>query len=165
MWEMKSIQSTRYIRVPAQALWEAITSEHHLEACHPFIKRHSKNSKEHGISDVITYLNGVTFTRESTAWMEGKGYDLLVGKVSEPKNEVKWRIEAVDTSSSKLSISVIPRAAEKLPLIMRDIALVLFVRRQLRLYLDAVTCGIKTWLESGTQIDKSAFKRHAWFSE
>ena len=161
---MQAVSCTQPIQVPATALWEAITSDHHLEACHPYIKRHTKNAKEQGISDVITYLNDVTFTRASTAWFEGTGYDLLVGKDLEPKNEVQWRIERVTSTSCTLAISVTPRAVEKLPRIVRRIALALFVRRQLALYLEAVTSGIKSWMESGSPIDKSAFRKHTWFS-
>ena len=161
---MQAVSSTQPIQVPATTLWKAITSDHHLEVCHPYIKRHTKNAREHGISDVITYLNDVTFTRASTAWFEGTGYDLLVGKDLEPKNEVQWRIETVDSTSCTPTIAVTPRAVEKLPRIVRRIALALFVRRQLALYLEAVTSGIKSWMESGSPIDKSAFRKHTWFS-
>ena len=161
---MQAVSCTQPIQVPATALWEAITSDHHLEACLPYIKGLTKNAKEQGISDVITYLNDVTFTRASTAWFEGTGYDLLVGKDLEPKNEVQWRIERVNSTSCTLTISVTPSAVEKLPRIVRRIALALFVRRQLALYLEAVTSGIKSWMESGSPIDKSAFRKHTWFS-
>ena len=87
---MKSITSTQSIQVSAPTLWAAITSDHHLEECHPYILRHTKNEANQGLSDVITYLNGVTFTRESTAWLDGIGYDLKVGGKREPKNEVAW---------------------------------------------------------------------------
>ena len=109
---MNAVTSTQHIQVSAPALWAAITSDRHLEACHPYIQKHTKNTSTSGLSDVITYLNGVTFTRESTAWMDGVGYDLKVGKASEPKNEVAWRIEAVSPTSCKLSISVTPAAGD-----------------------------------------------------
>ena len=125
---MNAVTSSQHIDVSAPTLWVAITSDRHLEACHPYIQRHTKNTSTKGLSDVITYLNGVTFTRESTAWMDGVGYDLKVGKAAEPKNEVAWRIEVVSTTSCKLSISVTPRAVEKLPKWVRGLALVLFVR-------------------------------------
>ena len=160
---MNAVTSSQHIDVSAPTLWVAITSDRHLEACHPYIQRHTKNTSTKGLSDVITYLNGVTFTRESTAWMDGVGYDLKVGKAAEPKNEVAWRIEVVSTTSCKLSISVTPRAVEKLPKWMRGLALVLFVRRHVGRYLDAVTEGIKLWVETGKPIDKTAFPRHPWF--
>jgi len=160
---MNAVTSTQHIDVSAPTLWVAITSDRHLEACHPYIQRHTKNTSNSGLSDVITYLNGVTFTRESTAWMDGVGYDLIVGKASEPKNEVAWRIKEVTPSSCKLSISVTPRAVEKLPKLVRGVALVLFVRRHVGRYLNAVTGGIKLWVETGKPIDKTAFPRHPWF--
>ena len=160
---MNAVTSTQHIHVSAPTLWAAITSDRHLEACHPYIQRHTKNTSTTGLSDVITYLNGVTFTRESTAWMDGVGYDLIVGKASEPKNEVAWRIKEVTHSSCKLSISVTPRSVEKLPKLVRGVALVLFVRRHVGRYLDAVTGGIKLWVETGKPIDKTAFPRHPWF--
>ena len=160
---MNAVTSTQHIDVPAPTLWAAITSDRHLEACHPYIQKHTMNTSTSGLSDVITYLNGVTFSRESTAWMDGVGYDLKVGKASEPKNEVAWRIEAVSPTSCKLSISVTPRAVEKLPKLARGLALVVFVRRHVRRYLNAVTRGIKIWMETGKPIDKAAFPRHPWF--
>ena len=160
---MNAVTSTQHIDVSAPTLWAAITSDRHLEACHPYIQKHTKNTSTSGLSDVITYLNGVTFSRESTAWMDGVGYDLKVGKASEPKNEVAWRIEAVSPTSCKLSISVTPRAVEKLPKLARGLALVVFVRRHVRRYLNAVTGGIKVWMETDKPIDKTAFPRHPWF--
>ncbi len=162
---MKSITSTQSIQVSAPTLWAAITSDHHLEECHPYILRHTKNEANQGLSDVITYLNGVTFTRESTAWFEGIGYDLKVGSKREPKNEVAWRIEPLDSNSCKLSISVTPLAVKKFPKLVRGLAFGLFVRRQVGLYLDAVTGGIKIWVETGKAIDKTAFPRHPWFCD
>lgn len=160
---MKGVTSTRSIQVSAPKLWEAITSDYHLEECHPYILRHTKNNANEGLSDEITYLNGVTFTREAIAWLDGVGYDLKVGRVDEAKNEVAWRIEPLDSNSCKLSISVTPLAVEKLPKLARGLALRLFVRRQVGLYLDAVTGGIKMWVETGKAIDKTAFPRHPWF--
>ena len=160
---MKSITSIRSMRVSAPTLWAAITSDHHLEACHPYIRRHTKNIADRGLSDEITYLNGVTFTREATAWMDGVGYDLKVGRAYEPKNEVIWRIEPLDSNSCKLSISVIPLAVKKLPKLVRGLALRLFVRREVSHYLGAVTGGIKIWVETGKAIDKTAFPRHPRF--
>ena len=160
---MKGIASTRSIRVSAPTVWAAITLDHHLESCHPYIRRHTKNNADQGLSDEITYLNGVTFTREAIAWLDGVGYDLKVGRVDEPKNEVSWRIEPLDSNSCKLSISVIPLAVEKLPKLARGLALRWFVQRQVGLYLDAVTGGIKIWVETGKAIDKTAFPRHSWF--
>ena len=160
---MNAVTSTQHIDVSAPPLWAAITSDRHLEACHPYIQKHTMNTSTSGLSDVITYLNGVTFSRESTAWMDGVGYDLKVGKASEPKNEVAWRIEAVSPTSCKLSISVTPRAVEKLPKLARGLALVVFVKRHVRRYLNAVTSGIKVWMETGKPIDKTAFPRHPWF--
>ena len=40
---MKSITSDQSIKVSAPTLWAAITSNHHLEKCHPYILRHTKN--------------------------------------------------------------------------------------------------------------------------
>ena len=160
---MKAVTSSKRIEVSARTLWMAITREHHLEACHPYILRHTKNTSKNGLSDEIMYLNGVTFTRESTAWLKGVGYDLRVGIINGLKNEVSWRIEPLDPVSCNLSISVKPLAIEKLPKPLRGLALRLFVRRRLFHYLDAVTRGIKIWVETGKTIDQSAFRRHPWF--
>ena len=160
---MKAVTSSKRIAVSARALWTAITSEHHLEACHPYILRHTKNTSKHGLSDEIMYLNGVTFTRESTAWLDGVGYDLRVGIAGGLKNEVSWRIEPLDPVSCNLSISVTPLAIEKLPKPFRGLALKLFVRRKVFHYLDAVTRGIKIWVETGKSVDQAAFQRHPWF--
>ena len=95
---MNAVTSSKHIQVSASALWIAITSEHHLEACHPYIRRHTKNTAKNGLSDEIIYLNGVTYTRESTAWLDGVGYDLRVGVANGLKNEVTWRIEPLTQS-------------------------------------------------------------------
>lgn len=160
---MKAVTSSTHVNVSASALWTAITTEHHLEACHPYILRHTKNTSANGLSDEIIYLNGVTYTRVSTAWLGGVGYDLRVGVANGLKNEVTWRIEPLDAVSSKLSISVKPLAVERLPKPLRGLALRLFVRRKVGLYLDAVTRGIKIWVETGKSVDKTAFQRHPWF--
>ena len=160
---MNTVTSSIHIKVSASELWIAITSEHHLEACHPYIRRHTKNTAKNGLSDEIIYLNGVIYTRESTVWLDGVGYDLKVGVASGLKNEVTWRIEPLDPASCMLSITVNPLAIEKLPKALRGLALRLFVRRRVGNYLDAVTRGIKIWVETGKSVDKTAFRRHPWF--
>ena len=160
---MKAVTSSKHIEVAATALWLAITSEHHLEACHPYILRHTKNTSHNGLSDEIIYLNGVTYTRESTAWLDGVGYDLRVGIAKGLKNEVTWRIAPVTPDSCKLAISVTPLAITRLSKPLRGLALRLFVRRKVGHYLDAVTTGMKIWVETGKAIDKTAFPRHPWF--
>ena len=57
-----------------------------------------------------------------------------------------------------------PLAIEKLPKPFRGLALRLFVRRKVFHYLEAVTRGIKIWVETGKSVDQAAFQRHLGFA-
>lgn len=161
---MRAIESTQRINVSKDDLWKHITSPKHLEQCHPFILRHFGKTTESLISDTIQYQNGVQFTRQSVVWLEGEGYDLLVGRKKGIKNRVAWRIKSADATSCDLTISVVPESFELSPAWLRGMALKCYINPKVRLYLKAVTSGIKQWTESGYPIDKSAFRPHPWFS-
>ena len=161
---MRAIESKQRINIPKDELWAHITSPKHLELCHPYMLKHFGTTTGSLISDTIQYQNGVQFTRQSVLWLNGEGYDLLVGRKQGKKNRVSWRIKSADATSCDLTISVVPESFKRSPSWLQWMALKLYINPKVRLYLNAVTSGIKQWAESGEPIDKSAFRTHSWFS-
>ena len=161
------VNSTRIMAVPASKLWQGVTSEGHLALAHPYVDQHLHGGPMGlGEKDRIVYLNGLTFERQFTAWEEGLGYDLRIGRPNgKSRSLVEWRINSIDSHQSSLSITVHPDLLRRWPSWLRWIAFRIRVKPQLQSYLDAVTGGIAYWLETGAPVRRSDHPNHPWFGD
>ena len=161
------VNSPRVLEVSAPRLWEGITGNGHLEVSHPYVHHHLHEEKMClGAKDTIIYANGLTFEREFIAWEKGVGYDLRIGRPQgKSRSLVEWRIQSLGPDKSSLSITVHPDFLKKWPLWLRWIVFRIKANKPLQNYLEAVTCGIKHWLETDTPVHRSDFPNHPWFGD
>ena len=159
------VNSTKVINVPASTVWEGVTANGHLAVAHPYVEAHTHEGPMGlGAKDRIVYLNGLTFDRHFTAWREGEGYTLLIGRPEgRSRSRVEWHIEPLGPTQSSLSITVHPDLLHRMPGWLRGVAFQWKVKPPLKAYLDAVTGGIAHWLETGTPVRRTDHPDHPWF--
>ena len=161
------VNSTRKMKISASRLWEGITSNGHLAVSHPYVQHHRhEEGMCLGAKDIIVYLNGLTFERKFIAWEEEVGYSLRIGRPQgKSRSLVVWRIQSLGPNESSLSITVYPDFLRTWPLWLRWVVFRIKANKPLKNYLEAVTFGIKHWLETGTAVRRSEFPNHTWFGE
>jgi hypothetical protein len=113
---LKPISKSIIIKVHPQRVWDVISKPNNLELYHPFCES-NPIEKWPGIKsvDYINYYNGLKFQRVFTDWIDGKGYDLLIGRKNGRKSKLKWRINNPDESTSELKITTHPHDFNKYP--------------------------------------------------
>ncbi len=155
----------RSIAVPVESLWAAISEPGNLERCHPYCARNpvavwpGERSR-----DEVHYLNGLVFERRFQRWIDGKGYDLEIGRRGGPTSHVSWRIAAQAPGRSSLRITVYPHLLQRLPAAIRWLPHWLRLRPMLRAYLASVVNGFEWYLTRGEAVPRNQFGAHPWFS-
>ena len=97
------------INVSPTRVWEVISKPGILELCHPFCKSNPVEKWDGNKSiDMVLYYSGLRYERIFTDWIEGIGYDLLIGRRNGKKSKVIWRISKTNSSSSELRITIFP---------------------------------------------------------
>lgn len=146
-------------------VWAIISKKGNLELCHPFCESNPVE-KWPGIKsiDYVNYYNGLKYQRNFINWMEGSGYDLLIGKVNGRKSKVLWRINKIDNFSSELKITIYPHDIKRYPNFLKPFIYLLFIKPNLQNYLSSVLKGFQWYLEHGKPIKKNQFGVHKWFS-
>ncbi len=153
------------IAVPAQDLWDAISKPGNLELCHPFCARNPVHAWPGPESrDEIHYLSGWVFERRFCRWIEGIGYDLEIGTYGGGTSSVSWRISPVDDQSCILKIAVYPHVLQKLPVVIRLLPHMLYLRPMLKRYLESVLKGFEWYVIRGEPVPRENFGKHPWFS-
>ena len=153
------------IEAPAQAVWEAISMSGNLELCHPFCASNpvqvwpGSNSQ-----DEIHYLSGWIYERRFRQWIDGIGYDLEIGRRGGGQSSVSWRISPVDDYGCTLRITVYPHALQNIPMVIRWLPHVLWLRPMLRKYLRSVVRGFEWYVTRGQPVPRDKFGKHPWFS-
>lgn len=157
---------THPIAAPSEQVWAVISSPRNLELCHPFCDSNPVLDWPGPESrDEVHYLSGWVYERSFHRWIEGVGYDLEIGARGERTSFVSWRIEPVAGASCTLSIKVYPHVLQRVPVGIRWLPHVAYVRPMLRRYLSSVVRGFEWYLESGEPVSPNQFGRHPWFSE
>jgi hypothetical protein len=155
----------RVIDAPAGEVWDAISSPGNLERCHPFCAGNPVHAWPGPDSrDEVHYLSGWVFERQFSGWIEGTGYDLEIGRPGGGKSSVSWRITPIDDQRCSLRITVCPHGLQNFPVVVRWIPHLLWVRPQLRKYLDAVVRGFEWFVTRREPVPRNAFGKHRWFS-
>ena len=133
---------------------------------HPFCKSNSveKWSGDKSI-DYINYYNNLTFARTFTRWIDGQGYDLLIGKSNDRKSKVLWRINELHPGVSELKITIHPHRIKNCPRFLEPLVYFFYTRIMLKKYLRSVLKGIKWYVLSYRVVKKNQFGSHSWFSK
>lgn len=157
---------THSIEAPAEDVWAAMSMPGNLELCHPFCAQNPVTVWSQAASrDEIHYLSGWVYERRFIRWIDGVGYDLEVGAQGENKSLVSWRLEEVDHATSKLTITVYPQVLQKIPVGLRWIPHVVYIRPMLRRYLSAVIRGVEWFVTRAEPVPRNQFGSHPWFSQ
>ena len=148
-----------------QSVWSVISKRGNLELCHPFCESNPVEKwGDRNSIDYVNYYNGLKFKRTFIDWIDGMGYDLLIGKQDRNKSKVIWRIIDIDKKSCELSISIFPRDIGKYPRSVKYLVYALYINPMLRKYLSYVLKGFKYYSETGNAVQKNQFGKHKWFT-
>tara|TARA_B100001175_G_C19494336_1_gene634391 strand:+ start:293 stop:793 length:501 start_codon:yes stop_codon:yes gene_type:complete len=155
----------RKIDSTVEDLWKLIAKPGNLNLVHPFCKSNEIIKWDGvGSSDVLVYLNGLTYFREFTEWEINKGYTLLIGSKRGPKSKVVWEITS-SNNSTYLSITVYPHLLNNWPKLFSFIPYAILIKPRLKSYLKSVIGGINWHLINKVSLPKNHFGKHIWFSK
>lgn len=155
----------RAIGAAANDVWSVISSPGNLERCHPFCRRNPVEAWPGlGARDSIEYYSGWVFERHFTSWTDGVGYDLEIGRKGGRRSAVSWRIREVDHQNCALGITIFPVGLQHIPVVIRWLPHIAFMRPMLRSYLDSVLRGFEYHITTGQPVRRNQFGPHRWFS-
>lgn len=158
------------INASSDDLWEVISSPGNLNNCHPFCKKNTVITWARvGAEDTIEYHNGLVLNRLFTAWNEGEGYELLIGKKSYPYAVAKvlWKITAINDQISELSIMIHSYpdiALKKYTILLRGLIRDMYFIPAMSKYVKSVVKGFKFFTETGRSVEKNQFGYNRMFS-
>lgn len=159
------ISAERVIQAPKGVVWDTITRPGVLELTHPFCASNPVHEWPGPASrDEVHYLSGWVYERRFQAWLDGVGYDLAIGRSNGRKSLVSWRISAIDDSSCRLRIAVCSNALQQMPVVIRWVPHLFWLRPKLHSYLESVVRGFEWFIIRGEPVPKNAFGTHPWFS-
>jgi len=156
---------THPIPAPAESVWAAISAPGNLEACHPFCEKNPVEVWPGPESrDSIHYLSGWVYERRFFRWIDGVGYDLEIGSRGGRTSLVSWRIVPGDDQGCRLSITVYPHLLQRIPVAVRWLPHLVWVRPTLTSYLSSVVKGFEWHVTRGEPVPRNQFGTHPWFS-
>jgi hypothetical protein len=159
------IAASRTIEASSDEVWSVISSPGNLEDCHPFCESNPVDQWPGvGSRDTIHYYSGWVLQREFSNWIDGVGYDLVIGREGGRKTFVSWRIGTEEEGLSRLTITLYPQILQNIPVVVRWIPHVVYIRPMLQTYLDSVVKGFEWFITSGKAVKKNQFGSHPWFS-
>lgn len=159
------IPLSRTMAVPAERLWETITTPGILEQSHPFVdKNPAVRWSGVGSRDTIYYYSGLTLDRHITHWIEGVGYDLDATDQQGRTSHVIWRIDDGDGARSTLTIAIMPYLFQHAPRLLGWLPHHLYLRPMIRRYLDSVLKGFEVYITTGQTVRRNQFGSHYVFS-
>jgi len=162
---LKLVSKSIKINAVPQLVWEVISKPNKLELYHPFCESNPVENWPGSKSiDYVNYYNGLKLKRIFTDWIEGQGYDLLIGEENGKKSKVIWRISTTDNISSDLKITIYPYDISKNPKSVKLFLYIIYIKPMLNKYLTSVLKGFQTYIIHGKPIRKNQFGTHKWFS-
>ena len=154
------------IAAEAEAVWEAISTPGNLETCHPYCLKNPVTSwPGDGAIDHVHYLNGLIYERRFRRWIDGVGYELEIGEKYKTVSYVSWRVASAGAGESVLRIAVYPHLLQSIPVWVRWIPHLVYVRPLLRSYLRSVVRGFQWYMVRGEAVPRNQFGPHVWFSK
>ena len=158
------VSVSQVINAPPEKIWTVISQPGNLQDCHPFCERNTVFEWPGvGAKDVIYYYSGWILHREFVHWMDGIGYDLVIGRENGRKSYVSWRITR-EPDQAKLNITIYPHAVQRIPVAIRWIPHVAILYPGLHCYLRSVLKGFEWFIPTGKPVIKNQFGSHRWFS-
>ena len=146
-------------------LWSLISRPGNLKDWHPFCKDNAALEWGNNIhNDRLEFLNGMTYIRQFLNWIEGEGYDLIIGEENGSQSYVVWQITELSNNQSSLSITVYPYLLANLNKALSFLPFVLYIRPKLRTYLKSVLRGFAYFVEHGQAVPRNHWGKHSWFS-
>ena len=159
------VSAEQVIAAPADVVWEVISRPGNLEDCHPFCASNPVHSWPGvGSRDEVHYLSGWMYERTIRDWIDSVGYDLEIGRKGGGQSSVSWRITPVDNRSCRLRITVCPHGLQSIPVVVRWLPHLLWIRPLLGKYLDSVVRGVDWFVVRHEPVPRNAFGAHPWFS-
>ena len=159
------VVASQHIAAHVDKVWEVISMPGNLEACHPFCSSNPvqvwPGDNSH---DEVHYLSGWIFERQFCHWIDGVGYDLEIGRHGGQKSFVSWRIMEHENRESVLRIAVYPHVFQNVPIVIRWIPYIFYVRPLLKRYLSSVVKGFEWYIIRGESVPRNQFGSHPWFS-
>ena len=164
---MAPIVARAAVAAPPSDVWAAISPAGNLTSIHPFCERNEVNVWDGARSrDHVYYYSGVHYQREFCDWLDGAGYDLVLGPPETRTALVRWRITEADRKPgrSDFSIKVVALLRDDVPAVQREHYAEHMIRRPLPSYLDSVVRGTAYFAETGTPVTKNQFGAHPIYS-
>ncbi len=145
-------------------VWAAISPPGNLTNIHPFCERNHVDVWDGSRSrDHVRYYSGVHYQRKFLTWIEGVGYDLMLGPPLARTALVRWRIAEAD-ADSQFTIKVVALLRDDVPLDQREHYAEHMIRRPLPSYLESVVRGAAYFAETGRPVAKNQFGSHPIYS-
>jgi hypothetical protein len=155
---------SRKIKASPQKIWSVITNPGNLEDCHPFCEKNPVYEWPGvGSRDEIYYYSGWVMQREFTNWIDGEGYDLLIGREGGRKSCVSWRITDKGEETI-LKITVYPHVLQNILIAIRWLPHIAVIQPALNSYLESVIKSFEWFITRGKPVIKNQFGSHKWFS-
>jgi hypothetical protein len=159
------VSASRNIAASPVRIWSAISKPGNLEDCHPFCEKNPVSEWPGvGSRDTIYYYSGWILHREFTNWIDGLGYDLVIGRDNGRKSYVSWRIFEGPGNSNTLNITIYPHVLQNIPVPLSWIAHRFYIQPSLQNYLQSVVKGFEWFITTGKPVLKNQFGSHDWFS-
>ena len=88
----------------------------------------------------------------------------MIREKNGPESFVEWKLKAISSELTELTITVHPHYLRNIPKILSFIPYYLLIIPKLSNYLESVTSGFDWFIETGKPIPKNHFGKHKWFS-
>ena len=161
-WPISVIQK---VEASPEDIWSAITKHENLKDFHPFCEKNPVQEWPGvGAIDEVHYYSGWILQRRFTNWIDGIGYDLLIGREGGRQSYVSWRITEEENGMGALRITIYPHALLKIPVAIRWIPHLVVMRPMMHSYLESVLKGFEWFIRTGEPVRKNQFGSHKWFS-
>ena len=158
------ISGSKNLSISSNDLWDIISTPSNLELFHPFcLKNPIIDWPGLNSIDQIYYHSGLIYERNFINWIDGAGYDLLIGEKKSAKSFVSWRIKKMNQSST-IIISIYPYIYNKGNKVINFLPYFLFIKPTLAKYLESVLNGLKYYCETIKVVQKNQFGSHKIFS-
>jgi hypothetical protein len=102
--------------------------------------------------------------RRFVNWSDDVGYDLEIGRQGGRQSFVSWRLKAISDDQYVFRITIFPHVLQDLPDLFRWIPFQVYIKPQLKKYLESVIKGFAWYIRTEEPVPKNNFGYHAWFS-
>jgi len=158
------IKATSRVSVAATDVWAAISEPGNLVNVHPFCESNPVETWPGPTGrDHVHYFSGVHYQRDVLQWIDGSGYDLIVGPPSKKIAVANWRIGPTSPDSCDFSIEVtsyLRSNSDPAKLAAYEAN----VLRTIGSYLESVVRGVAHFAETGIPVKRNQFGAHQIYS-